>query len=285
MEVAYSKVTDPPTGVEMHSALDDPYPHARDDVRDALQKLQKLHEEWKRMLRARNPAENQHFHEVRANISSELQDLTEDVQGIALAIKAVEDNRQSFPVDDAEMSRRRDFLRTSEASLQDMGAYVKNPKTLANIEAFDRESQVAKAAADAKAKAQAQASAQVPKRQEEGGGGVELEADGDFLRNDEFLGREMHQQQQIRAEQDDYMVDIGKSAARLKEVASTMNTEINYQNNLLEDLDEDIEKETEHLNSVMKNVGRLLQTSDRSQLYVIIALCVLFAILLFFVIV
>ena len=43
--------------------------------------------------------------------------------------------------------------------------------------------------------------------------------------------------------------------------------ELAYQSKLLDEVDEDIERETEKLNTVMKNVGRLLKTSDKSQLY------------------
>lgn len=279
METAYSAVTDPPSGVEMHSALDDPFLGAKEEVRDALQKLQKMHEEWKRLVRSGNSAGSDRFQYLHVEIPRELQGLGDDLEGISSAIKAVEDNRKSFPVDDAEMSRRRDFLRTSQATLQDIRANVNNPRTLKTIEADKREALLRPRPAAPKAAASMAAGSSSSQ------GGVGLETNDSFLNNNDFLGGERFQQQRIYAEQEDYMLDIGKAAARMKEAAQTINTEILYQNDLLEEVDEDIDRETAHLNGVMKNVGRILQTSDSSQLYTIIALSVLFFILLFFVIV
>ena len=56
------------------------------------------------------------------------------------------------------------------------------------------------------------------------------------------------------------------------------------QQKMLEELDEDIDRETEKLNFVMKKIGRLLKTSDHKQLCVVIALFVLFMVLLFLII-
>jgi regulator of vacuolar morphogenesis len=272
MEVPYAPVTDPPVGVEMHSALDDPYLAARDEVRDALQKLQRTHEEWKRLLRTEDTAESERFQHLHAEILGEVQGIGEDLEGIALAIKTVEDNRSSFPLDDAEMSRRRDFLRTCQATLQDIKAHVSNPQTNAKIDAYKREAQAAKAST------QAAPAIHCPSDPPSSG------LSDDFLSNEDFLRSQGFKQQSLRAEQEDFMVDIGKAATRMKEVALTVNTELSYQQRLLEDVDADIERETENLQGVMKHVGKLLQTNDRSQLYVIIALSVLFLVLLFFVV-
>ena len=53
---------------------------------------------------------------------------------------------------------------------------------------------------------------------------------------------------------------------------------------MLQELDEDIDKETEKLNFVMKRIGKLLKTSDSKQLMLIVVLFLLMVFLLFLVI-
>merc|ERR1711979_146415 len=92
------------------------------------------------------------------------------------------------------------------------------------------------------------------------------------------------EQQQIIRQQDEALSALSDSVKRLGDTATTINVELKEQQQMLEELDEDIDKETEKLNFVMKKVGRLLQTSDTKQLCVIIALFVLLLALLFLVI-
>lgn len=252
--------------LEMQSALADPYPEAMAQVRSSLQNVQGMHEEWKRLLRSENTALSERFQHLHAEIAGEMQGLDEDLEGISSAIKVVEINRKIFPLEDAELSRRRDFHRTSLAALRDVRENVQSQQVSSKMDADRREATAARAAAPSV-----------------GAQGRRSDS-AERMATEDFLIDQRLEQQRIVAQQEDYMVDIGKSAERMKDMAGSINREIQHHNELLEDLHDDVDKETEKLNVVMKNVGRLLQTSDRTQLYVIIALSVLFLILLFFVV-
>merc|ERR1719284_881304 len=102
--------------------------------------------------------------------------------------------------------------------------------------------------------------------------------------NDALIAREKQEQTRIIAKQDEQLIDLSKTVQRLGDNAKTLHTELHDQQRMLSMLDDDMDKETERLNFVMKRMGRLLKTSDTKQLCVIIALIVLFIILLFLVI-
>merc|ERR1719487_2550438 len=102
--------------------------------------------------------------------------------------------------------------------------------------------------------------------------------------NEVFLNRQRQEQAQIIAQQDEELTQLSKVAQRLGDTARTINVELQDQQKMLEELDEDIDRETEKLNFVMKKIGRLLKTSDHKQLCVVIALFILFMVLLFLII-
>merc|ERR550525_1506196 len=95
------------------------------------------------------------------------------------------------------------------------------------------------------------------------------------------MRRQRQEQAQLIAQQDEALTLLSQSAQRLNETARTINTELQDQQKMLEELDEDIDKETEKLNFVMKRVGRLLKTSDKGQLCLIVGLFVLLIVLVF----
>merc|ERR1712226_47147 len=102
--------------------------------------------------------------------------------------------------------------------------------------------------------------------------------------NEAFINRQRQDQQMIVRQQDEALTELSKSAERLGQTAKTINIELQDHQRMLEELDEDIDRETEKLNFVMKRMGRLLKTSDNKQLCVIIGLSILAIVLLFLVI-
>merc|ERR1711948_83605 len=102
--------------------------------------------------------------------------------------------------------------------------------------------------------------------------------------NDAFLERERQTQTQMIMQQDETLDQIASSAQRLQGAATTISMELKEQQKMLEELDEDIDKETEKLNFVMKRMGKLLKTSDSKQLCLIIGLFILAVVLVFLII-
>eukprot|EP00927_Polykrikos_kofoidii_P023237 TRINITY_DN21468_c0_g1_i1.p1 TRINITY_DN21468_c0_g1~~TRINITY_DN21468_c0_g1_i1.p1 ORF type:complete len:250 (-),score=62.78 TRINITY_DN21468_c0_g1_i1:117-866(-) len=247
----------------MMSAANDPYYVAKEDVQGAIREAQKMHKEWKRLLETENTAKSQPFQDLHANLAGELRQLDYDLQDITATISMVEENRDKFQISDTELANRKDFIKVSRAAVRDVQEEVTGRKALTKIEN------------DKRSLLQNQAS--VTRAAEDQRRAVNQE-------NEAFLARERQTQMQLVANQDDQLAELGKNAQKLGEIAKHVNRELQEQQNMLEELDVDIEKETEKLNFVMKRIGRLMKTSDNKQIWVIVVLCILFVVLLFLVI-
>ena len=83
------------------------------------------------------------------------------------------------------------------------------------------------------------------------------------------------------AHQDNELQELTKCTERLNEKALVINNELEDQKLLLEQLDQDIDRQAEKMNFVMKHMAKVLKTSDTKQLYLIMVLTVIFVILCF----
>lgn len=241
------------------SSMADPYYDAKQEVQEAVAKVQRMHEEWKRLLNKENTAQSSRFQDLHDEIAVELRNLDGDLGDITATIDMIESNRAKFQHDDAEIQKRKDFVKSSRAAVKEVQESITSRQTLQKIESDKRQA--------AASKRQSQESESRAARE-----------------NDAFLDRQRQEQTQIMAQQDEALQAISDSAQRLGNVARTINVELQEQQVMLTQLDEDIDRETEKLNFVMKRIGRLLKTSDSKQLCVIIALFVLFMVLLFLII-
>lgn len=249
----------------MLSSATDPYYVAKDEVQSAIKKVQGLHDEWKCLLQSENTAKSARFQELHSEIAAELRHLDYDLQDITETIRVVEENRGKFKFDDGEVASRKDFVQASRSAVQAIQDSVAGRQALGKIEADRR---------------QALGTGGGP-----GGAGGRDEQRGRAAReNEEFLARQRQEQAQIIQQQDQDLTLLSQSAQRLGETARTINTELQDQQKMIEELDEDIDRETEKLNFVMKRIGRLLKTSDNKQLCLIIGLTVLLVVLVFLVI-
>jgi|Transcript_45894 hypothetical protein len=239
----------------MMSGSADPYYMAQEEVRSAIKKIQSRHEEWKKLLNG--DTRSARFAELHAEISGELTQLGYDLQDITATIDMVEEHRGKFEIDDSEIKKRKDFVKASQRSVQDIKDNINSRQALGKIDADRRQ---------ANSNRDSERSQEVVRE------------------NEAFLSRQRQDQQQIMQHQDEALTALSDSVKRLGDTAQTINVELQDQQRMLEELEEDIDKETENLNFVMKKVGRLLKTSDHKQLCVIIALFLLMLGLLFLVI-
>lgn len=239
----------------MMSSTSDPYYVARDEVQSSLRKLKDNHTEWKDMLRRENTAKSRVFQGLHTNLMVEVKKIGKDVEDIEDTIRMVEENRKIFPIDDAEVRSRKDFVQASKARLAEIRETFQRAQT--KIDADKREL--------------------LTREDRERQSRVTNE-------NEAFLHGQKQQQETMIAHQDEQLTELSKCAERLGNTATVINQELADHQRMLQELDEDIDKETEKLGFVMKRVGRLLKTNDRGQLCLIAVLAGLFILLLFLVI-
>lgn len=241
----------------------DPYYVAKEEVAKAMDRLRGLHQDWKRLLQTEDTARSQRFQQMHQEITGELEQLGLDLDDIHATISMVEGNRNTFQLSDAELQSRKRFVTDSRRTLEDLQKDVNGPQTRAKLE-NDKKALLSSAASSARTREERQRSA--------------------MQENQAFLDRQRQQQTQLRAQQDEDLEMLSLSAQRLGNTAQIINVELKEQQKMLEELDEDIDKEAEKLNFVMKQMGKLLKTSDSKQLCLIIGLSCLVAVLLFLVI-
>lgn len=249
----------------MLSSVGDPYYVAKDEVVAAIKKVQGMHEEWKRLLHSENTARSSRFQELHVEITGELRQLDYDLQDITATISMVEENRAKFNFANAEITSRKAFVTNTRASVREIQDSVTGRAAQVKIEA-DKRSLITPASSASNPRNTAETQKRMVKD------------------NQEYLERQRRDQQQIVAEQDLALSDLSASAKRLEHTAQTINQELKDQQQMLQALDEDVDRETEKMNFVMKRVGRLLKTSDSKQLCLIIGLVVLLVVLIFLII-
>jgi len=244
----------------------DPYYVAKDEVEQAIQKVRGMHDTWKRLLHAENTAKSARFLDLHTQITGELTQLDYDLKDITETIRMVEENRARFQFDDREVGSRKEFVRASRVAVREIQDSVTGRQAMAKIDSDKR-----LALGTGKGSAASQAN-----REEQQ---ARIARD-----NQDFLDNQRQDQTQIIRQQDNDLTLLSQSAQRLGDTARTINAELADQDKMLKELDDDIDRETEKLNFVMKRMGRLLQTSDNKQLCLVIGLFVLAVVLVFLVI-
>lgn len=87
--------------------------------------------------------------------------------------------------------------------------------------------------------------------------------------------------QLLLTEQDRTLDDLSRTAARMNQTALVINEELQDQERLLANLDNDVDRETEHMHRVLRGMARILKTSSRKELCLILWLSGLAFVLLF----
>jgi len=172
------------------------------------------------------------------------------------------------PVDDREVGNRKAFVRASRVTVREIQDNITGRSAMAKI---DSDKRLALGTGSNAGSAASRAAGEEQK--------ARVARD-----NQDFLDNQSQDQTQIVRQQDNDLTLLSQSAQRLGETARTINTELRDQERMLQELDDDIDREAEKLNFVMKRMGRLMQTSDNKQLCLIIGLFLLAVGLVFLVI-
>ncbi|CAE7351867.1 STX6 [Symbiodinium necroappetens] len=195
---------------------------------------------WQRLLQNENTTESSRFKECHKDLLAELAQLSGDLAEVQQSIKAVEDNRDRFHLSDAQLATRKDFLAASQMAHQEINSSL---SSAAVQNKFDEDRRQALLRNQRQAKETAERNlAQESKA---------------FLEEQRLL------QKQLLAQQEDELQALEKGAQRLGQVAYTINGEIESQQKLLDELNQDIEKEMERMDVVTKGMGALLKTSNK----------------------
>ena len=80
--------------------------------------------------------------------------------------------------------------------------------------------------------------------------------------------------QNVDVDTDEHLVEICQISKNLKENVSAINTSLNHQKRIVQDISTNMEKTQKKMNFVMDKLGTILRTKDNKQLYTILILWV-----------
>jgi len=236
------------------SLLQDPFYVVKEEVQQSVSGVTTLYDRWQELLRNTNTAQNDEFKWTTSQIKNGIKSIEWDLQDLEETIGIVEGNRQRFKLDIGEVESRKAFITETKATIKKMKDDLNNVTTKGKIENDNRSVLMGS-----------------KKVQERG----KFDGIHDAIRedNDNFINNSQRQLQQTMDAQDEDLDAVGQSVVRLKEMGQTINTELNQQSLILDEMDSQVDKTSGRLNNVVRRLNKLLEsTSDRVQWCVVIVL-------------
>eukprot|EP00922_Rhytidocystis_sp_ex-Travisia-forbesii_P005436 GHVS01007938.1.p1 GENE.GHVS01007938.1~~GHVS01007938.1.p1 ORF type:complete len:248 (+),score=43.34 GHVS01007938.1:226-969(+) len=221
----------------------DPYFTARDDVTSAVQKARQLFQKWRTQMdkSAGASSSSSVVKKLEEELVAELRQISFDLEDIKTTVQVVESNPARFNVSQQQLEERKNFLGETQTAVQKLqNGVVQRQQAKPTSTASNR---------------------------------IET-------RNRQFADSQREQQQLLVQQQDAHLEELAMSADRLHHTAVVINEELEDQQRMLCELDEDIDREAERMNFVMRKMSRLLKTNDTRQLCLIMWL-VITAVILF----
>eukprot|EP01038_Epipyxis_sp_PR26KG_P005434 gene5434-7527_t len=231
----------------------DPYHGFKENISSQLQKISVKYNTFQELLVSSNISSSAEFHDIRKNLLKDLRAFDKEFAVIKKAVITIEKNRQKFPqISEAEFISRKSFVNNSEITIQDIKSGMESPMVLKKIQ-NDLNNQNQKSIKNAN-----------PSR---------------IAENNHFIQNQKQQTQQMIAQQDYSVELLGKSVDKLGHIAKEINTEVKEQNLLLDNLEGDVDAAGDKLDTVQKALEKLLKSKDGCQIWTIVILVGILALL------
>lgn len=238
------------------SSRGDPYDVAKAEVEAAVNKVQFMHKDWKRLLEKQNTADSQRFQDLHSELVGELQLLDYTLQDVDKSIQAVEQNRGKFHLTDAQVQVRRAFLNKCTAVRRDIDSDLKSRTVTAKMEDDRRQSLLG----SQKGSSQHDRSRQAA---------------------EDAFGHEQQLHAQLIDQQEDELAELAKATQRVGHVAKTIKGELETQERMLDELNDDLDSQLQNMNGLMRGVGKVLKTGNKSHMFGLCGLISIFFLLVF----
>jgi chromosome segregation ATPase len=240
----------------MSTAASDPYYVAREEVEKRLTQFKNQGKRWETLYQG-NTARSREFSEIQNALLSQATELEKDIKEMEGAVKAVERAPQRFPhCTPYELEQRRLWVSNSRKGVKLVVDRLNSPGVLAKIDA-DRRKYDQEILDTERTRKQAESE------------------------NQNKIDKTKHLQKQIIAKQDQDLTDLANATSRLGEAAIVINMELHTQERMLNDLDNEVDRQREKMNFVMRKTAQLLNTDDTKQICMVLSLTGLCALLFF----
>lgn len=249
---------DAPLNTPLMSASD-PFYAVRDALDAEVQGLRVKFDDWNGQLHSVNTASDAKFRVKHEEVKKDLAKAEEMCRKVRAAVLNVERNRVKFPhIDDRELGQRKAFVDRLDASVSQMKAVFTSRETTAKLEGDAKRDLTARAAREADSAARSQ--------------------NAYTMANSDFVKDQQSQQTMIRREQDQVLDKMASGLDTLKEMAVAIDTELQDQGKMLEDIETEVDTAQNKMDAAMKGIQKLLKTKDNCQLATIFGLVLIFVI-------
>jgi chromosome segregation ATPase len=185
-----------------------------------------------------------------------------DLKGLKGAVDMVSQNRSKFPdITDVDLDLRRKFVTDMLGSVKEIKNCMDKPNIRQKLESDEQELRRVQRA---------------KQQQQQSHNSVNSAIENE---NTNFLNNQKQETMNIISQQDGQLDILGRSVDRLGEMSKIVNQELSEQNNMLNNLEDDLDDAGNKMNVVMASLSKLLKTKNGCQIWTIVILFFILAIL------
>ncbi|KAF9937257.1 hypothetical protein BGZ75_009978 [Mortierella antarctica] len=227
--------------------MEDPFILIKNDVLASLGNASTLFESWKRIVQTVNSADNEELLKTKEELTQILSNIEQDLEDLDDAVKAVIESPQRFNLTTRESNARKQFVDQTRRKVQDMKTTLEKPIKIGSAQQ-DRMALLEDAGGSSPR------GYQKPTRRE-----------NMMYSNTKFVEQEAQQQQMLMQEQDQQLDGVMHTVLNMRDIASTMNTELADQSMLLDDLDEHVDRTAGSLQKAMKRMNHFIKQNEETK--------------------
>ncbi|KAF9110276.1 hypothetical protein BGX27_006573 [Mortierella sp. AM989] len=227
--------------------MEDPFILIKNDILSSLNSASTLYASWKRILQTVTSADNEELVKTKEELFQIISNVEQDLEDLDDAVKAVIENPQKFNLTTRESNARKQFVDQTRRKVQDMKTTLEKPITIGAA-------QIDRIALLEDAGSSSPRGYQKPSRRE-----------NMMYSNSKFVEQEAQQQQMLMQEQDQQLDGVMTTVINMREIATTMNSELEDQSMLLDDLDEHVDRTSGSLQKAMKRMNHFIKQNEESK--------------------
>ncbi|CAO3574837.1 unnamed protein product [Mortierella alpina] len=227
--------------------MEDPFILIKNDVLASLGNASTLFESWKRIVQTVTSADNEELLKTKEELTQILSNIEQDLEDLDDAVKAVIESPQRFNLTTRESNARKQFVDQTRRKVQDLKITLDKPIKIGSAQQ-DRMALLEDASGSSPR------GYQKPTRRE-----------NMMYSNTKFVEQEAQQQQMLMQEQDQQLDGVMHTVLNMRDIASTMNTELADQSMLLDDLDEHVDRTAGSLQKAMRRMNHFIKQNEETK--------------------
>ncbi|KAG0248804.1 hypothetical protein BG011_009905, partial [Mortierella polycephala] len=224
--------------------MEDPFILIKNDVLSSFSNASTVFESWKRIAQTVTSTESEELLKTKEELLQILSTIEQDLEDLDDAVRAVTENPQRFNLTTRESNARRQFVDQTRRKVQDMKTKLEKPIKIGSAQ-LDRMALLEDVGSSSPR------GYQKPTRRE-----------NMMFSNAKFVEQEAQQQQMLLQEQDQQLDGVMHTVLNMRGIATTMNSELEDQSMLLDDLDEHVDRTQGSLQTAMKRMNHFIKQNE-----------------------